>query len=113
MLYIAVFVVGCVTALTGCVALVSGWVPPWLDHVARPRLFGLWGLCMGVFCMVQLPVLRDRVVGMGPVAIDAVPLLAVVGMVALLLGKRPGRARRLFDALDRRSDNGGRRPAAG
>lgn len=93
MLYDAVFAVGCVIALTGGVALFSGWVPPWLTYVSRPRLFGLWCLSMGIFCMAQLPAIGDRVRGVGSVGIDAILLLVVIGIVALLLSVRRNRAR--------------------
>jgi hypothetical protein len=93
MLYVAVFAVGCVLALAGCVALVSGWVPAWRQPVLRPRLLGLWGLCWGVFCMVQLPALRDRVADTGTVGIDAVLLLVVVALVTLFLSGRSRRTR--------------------
>ncbi|MFD7895260.1 hypothetical protein [Streptomyces sp. NPDC059743] len=82
------FAAGCVLILAGCVSVLSGWAPSWLRHVDRPRLFGAWALCLGVFCVTQLPALRSGVTRLGSAAIDARVALLLVSAAALLLGLR-------------------------
>jgi hypothetical protein len=82
------FAVGCVLTLVGCVCVLVGRVPSRLPHVGRPRPFGVWCVCTGVFCTVQLPALHDRVVAAGTLAVDGVLLLVPVGAAALFLSSR-------------------------
>jgi hypothetical protein len=78
-------------AAAGCISILSGWAPSWLWHVDRPRLFGVWALCLGVFCVTQLPALRSGVTRLGSAAIDARVALLLVSAAALLLGLRRAR----------------------
>lgn len=82
------FALGCLLTLTGLVSVLSGRAPSWLRHVGRPRLFGVWALCLGLFCVTQLPALRDEVVRLGSAAVDARVALLLVSAAALLLGLR-------------------------
>ncbi|MEU2283853.1 hypothetical protein ABZ614_18280 [Streptomyces sp. NPDC013178] len=85
------FALGCVLVLAGCVSVLTGRAPSRFTYVGRPRLFGVWCVCTGVFSMAHLPALQQRVVDAGSVAVAAVPLLMFVGLVALFLSRRPGR----------------------
>ncbi|MET8413041.1 hypothetical protein ABZV34_34125 [Streptomyces sp. NPDC005195] len=86
------FAVGCLLALAGLISLLAGWAPTWLRHVERPRLFGAWALCLGTFCVTQLPALRTEVIKLGDPAIDACVVLLLISAAALLLGlRRPRR----------------------
>ncbi|MFG3101152.1 hypothetical protein ACGFZL_11630 [Streptomyces sp. NPDC048182] len=79
------FAVGCVLTAAGCCSVLAGWTPPWLRNVTRPRLFGVWSLCLGLFCVTQLPVLRDGLVRLGASGVDARIALLLVSATALLL----------------------------
>ncbi|MEW2118678.1 hypothetical protein AB0945_26495 [Streptomyces sp. NPDC005474] len=82
------FAMGCILALAGLISVLFGWAPSWLRHVDRPRLFGVWALCIGLFCITQLPALRNGVVRLGSVAVDARVTLLLVSAAALLVGLR-------------------------
>jgi hypothetical protein len=91
--YVA-FVIGCALGLLGGVVLLTGWYPPRIKAVEKPRYFGVWALSVGIFCITQLPVLRNRIVEMGDIAISARIMLVVIAAVALLAGIRRNRPQR-------------------
>jgi hypothetical protein len=82
------FAVGCLLTIAGLVSILSGWAPSWLRHVERPRLFGVWALSLGIFCVTQLPTLRTEVTKLGSAAIDTRVALLLISAAALLLGVR-------------------------
>ncbi|WP_105971876.1 hypothetical protein [Streptomyces geranii] len=90
----AVFAIGCAFSLLGGVALLTGRSPSRLKGVGKPRYFGVWALSIGIFCITQLPVLRNWIVEMGDIAIIARVMLMVIAAVALLAGIRRNRPQR-------------------
>ncbi|MER7836161.1 hypothetical protein ABTY98_09640 [Streptomyces sp. NPDC096040] len=85
------FAVGCLLTVAGGVSVLSGRAPSWPRHVERTRLFGVWALCLGLFCVTQPPALRDEVTGLGAAAVDGRVALLLVSAAALLLGVRKPR----------------------
>jgi hypothetical protein len=86
----AAFGMGCALTPVGCVLALTGRAPSRLPHAGRPRLFGVWCVCTGVFGTVQLPALHKRVVEAGSVAVDGVLVLMLLGTAALFLSVRRG-----------------------